>query len=92
MAGILALYPQAQAMFRPVCHMLGTAVASVPPLARRVRDMSQAAPLTPALSPRGGEGGQPARRLTRREREANVWYSNSEGKPMKLLPRRLPRG
>ena len=77
MAGILALYPQAQAMFRPVCHMLGIAVASVPPLARRVRK--------PRPRP------VRAKRLTRREREANVWYSNLEGKPMKLLPRRLPR-
>ena len=77
MAGILALYPQAQAMFRPVCHMLGIVVASVPPLARRARKKR----------PRPAR----AKRLTRREREAILWYPNSEGTPMKLLPRRLPR-
>ena len=40
-----------------------------------------------------GEGGEqrPAKRLTRKEREAALWYPNLEGKPMKLLPRRLPR-
>ena len=40
-----------------------------------------------------GEGSEqrPAKRLTRKEREAILWYPNLEGKPMKLLPRRLPR-
>ncbi|MCX7382234.1 MAG: hypothetical protein NT133_12615 [Alphaproteobacteria bacterium] len=76
-AGLLALYPQAQSMLRPLGHMLGIAPAGIPPLKRR--------PRKPRPQP------QHPRRLTRKEREAILWYPNSEGKPMKLLPRRLPR-
>ncbi len=75
-AGILALYPQARAMFRPICHMLGIAPATVPRVAKRVS--------VRRASPR-------KRRLTRKEREAILWYPNSEGQPMKLLPKKLPR-
>ncbi len=91
MAGIIALYPQAARMLRPMCHMLGIAPVSVPKLAkwveRRVRVRPQAAPLTPHP---GGEGVGRVR-LTRREREDILWYPNSEGQPMKLLPKKLPR-
>ena len=38
-----------------------------------------------------GEGVVRRRWLTRKEREAILWYPNLEGKPMKLLPRKLPR-
>ncbi len=85
-AGILALYPQAQAMFRPLCHMLGISPASVPALAKRVRRGAGSGAGAAASA-----GKRPRRRLTRREREAILRYPNSEGQPMKLLPRRLPR-
>lgn len=79
-AALIAASPQAQRMLRPFCHMLGLAVAAVPQLPRRPR-----APRARDARPRK------PRRLTRREREAILWYPNLEGKPMKLLPKKLPR-
>ena len=38
-----------------------------------------------------GEGEGKRRWLTRKEREEALWYPNLEGKPMTLLPRKLPR-
>ncbi len=77
-AEIVAQYPQAQRMLRPLCHMLGITAACIPPLPRRPR------------KPRPQPAAKP-RRLTRKQRQAILWYPNSEGKPMNLLPRRLPR-
>ena len=76
-AGIIALYPQAARMLRPLCHMLGIAPASIPKLPKRVR---RARPVRERV-----------KRVTRKEREAALWYPNLEGRPMRLLPRRLPR-
>jgi hypothetical protein len=77
-AALLAASPQAQRLLRPLCRMLGIVPAGVLPLPPRVR------------KPRPRPARKP-KRLTRREREAILWYPNSEGRPMKLLPRRLPR-
>ena len=79
-AALIAASPQAQRMLRPFCHMLGLCVAAVPALPKRVR----------AKRERPARPRQP-RRLTRKEREAILWYPNLEGKPMKLLPKKLPR-
>ncbi len=74
-AQLLAQIPQAQRLLRPLCRMLGITTPAIPALKRRPRKPRPAKP----------------RRLTRKQREAILWYPNSEGKPMKLLPRRLPR-
>ncbi len=79
-AALIAASPQAQRMLRPFCHMLGLSVAAVPALPKRVRAKRER-PARPRKS----------RRLTRKEREAILWYPNLEGKPMKLLPKKLPR-
>ncbi|MCX7381723.1 MAG: hypothetical protein NT133_09990 [Alphaproteobacteria bacterium] len=76
-AALIAGSPQAQRLLRPLCRMLGLTVPAIPPLPARPRK-----PRPKPAKPK---------RLTRREREAILWYPNSEGKPMKLLPRRLPR-
>ena len=55
--------------------MLGITPACIPPLPKRPRKPRPAKP----------------RRLTRKQREAILWYPNSEGKPMNLLPRKLPK-
>ena len=78
-AEIVANSPQAQRVLRPMFHILGIEHPSVPPLPRRPR------------KPRPKKVSTKPKRLTRKEREAILWYPNSEGKPMKLLPRRLPR-
>ena len=78
-AEIVANSPQAQRVLRPMFHILGIEVACVPPLPRRPR------------KPRPRKVSTKPKRLTRKEREAILWYPNSEGKPMKLLPRKLPR-
>ncbi len=88
-SALIAGCPQAQRVLRPMCHVLGIDAPCVAKLVRR-RVRPVAPPLTPALSPVGGEGGR-RRRLTRKEREAILWYPNLEGKPMKLLPKKLPR-
>ena len=75
-AVLIAGSPRAQRLLRPTCRMLGLAVPAIAPLPARPRKPR------PAPKPR---------RLTRTQREAILWYPNSEGKPMKLLPRRLPR-
>ncbi len=75
---LIAASPQAQRLLRPLCHMFGLTPACIPPLPKRPR------------KPRPKPTPKP-RRLTRKQREAILWYPNSEGKPMKLLPRRLPR-
>ncbi len=77
-AALIASSPQAQRLLRPLCRMLGLTVPAIPALPRRPR------------KPRPKPAPKP-RRLTRKQREAILWYPNSEGKPMKLLPRRLPR-
>ena len=47
---------------------------------------------SPLPSPaNAGEGVTKGRWLTRKEREAALWYPNLEGEPMTLLPPRLPR-
>ncbi len=74
-AAIVTAHPQAQRLLRPLCHMLGIAPICVP----------KRPPHPPKPRPRK------PRRLTRTQREAILWYPNSEGKPMKLLPKRLPR-
>ncbi len=76
-AEIVVANPQAQRLLRPLCRMLGLAIPAIPRLLRKPRK-----PRKPKPKPR---------RLTRKQREAILWYPNSEGKPMKLLPRRLPR-
>ena len=77
-AAIIAASPQAQRLLRPLCHMLGLEIPAISALPKRPRKPRPKPPAKP-------------RRLTRREREAILWYPNSEGKPMKLLPRKLPR-
>ncbi len=74
-AAFIAQYSQAQRLLRPICHMLGITPACITLLPKRARKPRPPKP----------------RRLTRKQREAILWYPNSEGKPMKLLPRRLPR-
>ncbi|MCX7384960.1 MAG: hypothetical protein NT133_26875, partial [Alphaproteobacteria bacterium] len=76
-AALIAGSPQAQRLLRPFCRMLGIEVPCIPPLPKRPRK-----PRPKPVKPR---------RLTRTEHEAILWYPNSEGKPMKLLPRKLPR-
>ncbi|MCX7383053.1 MAG: hypothetical protein NT133_16945 [Alphaproteobacteria bacterium] len=78
-AEIVANSTQAQRVLRPMFHILGIEHPSVPPLPHRPR------------KPRPKKVSTKPKRLTRKEREAILWYPNSEGKPMKLLPRRLPR-
>ncbi|MCX7380579.1 MAG: hypothetical protein NT133_03970 [Alphaproteobacteria bacterium] len=78
-AAIVAASPEAQRVLRPMFRLLNIDVACVPPLPRRPR------------TPRSKKVSTKPKRLTRKEREAILWYPNSEGKPMKLLPRRLPR-
>ena len=74
-ATLIAQSPQAQRLLRPLCRMLGLTIPAIAPLPRRPRKPRLPKP----------------KRLTRKQREAILWYPNSEGKPMKLLPRRLPR-
>ncbi len=93
-SAIIAACPQAQRVLRPMCHLLAIDAPCVGRVVRKRRVAKPAAaPLTPALSPPlGGEGVERTRpRLTRKEREAILWYPNLEGKPMKLLPKKLPR-
>ena len=102
-SAMIAACPQAQRVLRPMCHVLGV---DAPCVGRRVRKRRVRDRAVEGPSPRpwsasqpkpanagAGEGGEqrPAKRLTRKEREAILWYPNLEGKPMKLLPRRLPR-
>ncbi len=77
-ARIIAEHPQSQRLLRPLCHMLGLAIPAVPRLPRK--------PPKPKPKPKPKQ-----RRLTRRAREAILWYPNSERKPMKLLPKKPPR-
>ncbi len=93
MAALVAASPQAQRVLRPMFHVLGLEMACVPRLVRRPTKASPVAgePPSPRPSPANPGEGEGRRRLTRREREANLWYANSEGKPMKLLPKKLPR-
>ena len=90
---MIAACPQAQRVLRPICHLLAIDAPCVPRLVRKRRVTSQAAaPPSPQPSPANvGEGVASRRGLTRKEREAILWYPNLEGKPMKLLPRKLPR-
>jgi hypothetical protein len=74
-AALLTASPQAQRLLRPLCHILGIAPSCVPPLPPRPR------------KPRPKPVPKP-RPLTRKQREAILWYPNSEGRPMKLLPPR----
>ena len=74
-AALIAGSPQAQRLLRPLCRMLALDIPAITPLPRRPRKPRPTKP----------------KRLTRKQREAILWYPNSEGKPMKLLPRRLPR-
>ena len=78
-AALVANSPQAQRLLRPLCRMLGIAATCVPPLPPRPRKPR------PKPAPK-------AKRLTRREREAILWYPNAQGRPMRLLPRRSRRG
>jgi hypothetical protein len=77
-ADLLAHSPQAQRLLRPLCRMLGITPAALPPLPPRVR------------KPRPKREPKP-RRLSRKQREAILWYPNMEGRPMKLLPPRKYR-
>ena len=79
-AAFIAQYSQAQRLLRPICHMLGITPACITLLPKRARKPRPTKP-RPAKP----------RRLTRKQRQAILWYPNSEGKPMNLLPRRLPR-
>ncbi len=74
-AAVIAGSPQAQRLLRPLCRMLGFDMPCIPPRPRRPRKPRPPKP----------------KRLTRKQREAILWYPNSEGKPMKLLPKKLPR-
>ena len=74
-ATLIAQSPQAQRLLRPLCRMLGLTIPAIAALPRRRRKPRLPKP----------------KRLTRKQREAILWYPNSEGKPMKLLPKRLPR-
>lgn len=88
-SAVVAACPQAQRVLRPVCHLLGIDAPCVGRLLRRKRVRASARP-APRPSP-GSPGEREGRRLTRREREAILWYPNLEGKPMTLLPKKLPR-
>ena len=58
---------------------------------RRCLNLAMETP-SPRPSPaRAGEGEETRRWMTRKEREEVLWYPNLEGKPMKLLPKKLPR-
>jgi hypothetical protein len=77
---VLAAAPQAARILRPIARSLGCApgpLALEAPRAPRVR------------KPRPRPAPKP-KRLTRKQREAILWYPNMEGRPMRLLPRRLP--
>ena len=100
-AALVAACPQAQRVMRPICHLLAIDAPCVGRVVRRKRVRRRAvqapSPLScsasqpkPARAGGGGEAGKP-RRLTRKEREAILWCPNLEGKPMALLPRKLPR-
>ncbi len=73
-AALIANSPQAHRILRPLCRMLGLTIPAVPALLKRPRKPRPPKP----------------KRLTPKQREAILWYPNSEGKPMKLLPKRLP--
>ncbi len=73
-AALVAASPQAHRLLRPLCRMLAIAPACIPPLPKRPR------------APRPKQAAKP-RRLTRKQHQAILWYPNSEGKPMDLLPR-----
>ena len=91
-AAVVAGSPQAQRVLRPMFRVLGLEMACVPRLVRARKASPVAAePPSPLPSPANAGEGEGRRRLTRREREANLWYANSEGKPMRLLPKKLPR-
>ncbi len=79
-ARLIAASPQALRLLRPLCHALNLHTPALPALPRRQR-AKRPVKARPEKVPR----------LTRKEREAILWYPNSEGTPMKLLPKRLPR-
>ena len=79
-AALIASLPQAQRLLRPLCRMLGIAPACIPPLPRRPRVRKRV------------ERTPKPRKPTRKELEAILWYSNIEGRPMRLLPRKIDRG
>jgi hypothetical protein len=74
-AQLLAAAPTAARLLRPICRMLGISPPVLPPLPPRAR------------KPRPKPAPKP-RRLSRKQREAILWYPNMEGRPMKLLPPR----
>ncbi len=78
-AALVASLPQAQRLLRPLCRMLGIAPTCIPPLPRR-----------PRVRPRVVRAPRP-RKPTRKELEAILWYSNLEGRPMRLRPRKIDR-
>ena len=92
-AAMIAACPQAQRVLRPMCHVLGIDAPCVPKLVRkrRVRNRAAEAPSPQPAPANAGQGVAKPRWLTRKEREAILWYPNLEGKPMKLLPKKLPR-
>lgn len=74
-AEFFAAAPQAARLLRPLCRMLGITPTVIPPLPPRPR------------KPRPRPAPKP-KRLSRKQREAILWYPNLEGRPMKLLPPR----
>jgi hypothetical protein len=74
---LLAAAPRAVSILRPLCRILGLRVPSIPDLPRAPRK-------------RAPKAKRP-RKPTRRELEQILWYPNSEGRPMKLLPPRKKR-
>lgn len=93
-SAMIVACPAAQRVLRPMCPVLGIDAPRVPRLARKRRRKREAAPSVEGSQPKPAEAGVRGgkkKRLTRKKREAALWYSNSEGKPMRLLPQRLPR-
>ncbi len=92
-SAMIAACPQAQRVLRRMCHVLAIDAPCVAKLVRKRRVRACAVEGTstqPSPAP-AGERVKARRWLTRKEREANLWYPNLEGKPMKLLPKKLPR-
>lgn len=90
----LAAVPRAARHLRPICHILGIAPPQLPALPPRKRAPRPPAPKAPATEPQAAKPHARPRRPTRAELKALLWYPNSEGKPMNLLPprkKRLPR-
>ena len=78
LAARLAATRQASRLLRPLCHMLNITLPWMAPLPRRKR------------KPRPRSQKKP-RAPTRAELRKILWYPNSEGKPMDLLPPRKKR-